>query len=124
MKDAERLGQEFAAKAGAASVADLRKLSAAEVVAAAAGSEGITWPVIDGNVLPDDQYKMYEAKRFNDTPILVGYNSDEGLSFGVLPRRTRTVRPRGNATARTPTGCWRVSHGSRQSLQDGARSDS
>ena len=42
MKDAERLGQRFAAKAGAASVADLRKLSAAEVVAAAAGSEGIT----------------------------------------------------------------------------------
>jgi len=85
MKDAERLGQEFAAKAGAASVVDLRKLSAAEVVAAAAGSEGITWPVIDGHVLPDDQYKMYEAKRFNDTPILVGYNSDEGLSFGVPP---------------------------------------
>ncbi len=83
MKDAERLGQEFAAKAGAASVADLRKLSAAEVVAAAAGSEGITWPIIDGRVIPDDQYKMYEAKRFNDTPILVGYNSDEGLSFGV-----------------------------------------
>jgi len=36
-------------------------------------------------VLPDDQYKMYEAKRFNDTPVLVGYNSDEGLSFGVPP---------------------------------------
>ncbi len=85
MKDAERLGQEFAAKAGAASVADLRKLTAADIVAAAGGSEGITWPVIDGHVLPDDQYKMYEAKRFNDTPILVGYNSDEGLSFGVPP---------------------------------------
>ena len=85
MKDAERLGQEFAAKAGATSVADLRKLSAAEVVAAAAGSDGITWPVIDGHVIPDDQYKMYEAKRFNDTPVLVGYNSDEGLSFGVPP---------------------------------------
>jgi para-nitrobenzyl esterase len=85
MKDAERLGQEFAGKAGAASVADLRKLSAADIVAAAGGSEGITWPVIDGHVLPDDQYKMYEAKRFNDTPVLVGYNSDEGLSFGVPP---------------------------------------
>jgi len=85
MKDAERLGQEFAAKAGAASVADLRKLSTADIAAAAAGSEGITWPVIDGHVIPDDQYKMYEAKRFNDTPVLVGYNSDEGLSFGVPP---------------------------------------
>jgi para-nitrobenzyl esterase len=83
MKDAERLGQEFATKAGAASVGDLRKLPAADVVAAAAGNQGITWPVIDGHVIPDDQYKMYEARRFNDTPILVGYNSDEGLSFGV-----------------------------------------
>ena len=84
-KDAERLGQEFATKAGAASVADLRKLSAAQVTAAATGSEGITWPVIDGHVIPDDQYKLYQAGRFNDTPILVGYNSDEGLSFGVPP---------------------------------------
>jgi para-nitrobenzyl esterase len=32
-------------------------------------------------VIPDDQYKLYEAGKFNDTPILVGYNSDEGASF-------------------------------------------
>jgi para-nitrobenzyl esterase len=85
MKDAERLGQEFAVKAGALSIADLRKLSVEEIQSAAVGAQGITWPVIDGHVLPDDQYKMYEAKHFNDTPILVGYNSDEGLSFGVPP---------------------------------------
>jgi para-nitrobenzyl esterase len=36
-------------------------------------------------VIPDDQYKLYEAKRYNDTPILVGYNSDEGATF-FLPR--------------------------------------
>ena len=32
-------------------------------------------------MIPDDQYKLYEARRYNDTPILVGYNSDEGASF-------------------------------------------
>jgi para-nitrobenzyl esterase len=32
-------------------------------------------------VIPDDQYRLYEAGRFNDTAILVGYNSDEGASF-------------------------------------------
>jgi len=37
--------------------------------------------IIDRYVIPDDQYKLYEAGRFNDTPILVGYNSDEGASF-------------------------------------------
>ena len=42
---------------------------------------GMAWPIVDGWVIPDDQYKLYEAGRFNDTPILVGYNSDEGLSF-------------------------------------------
>ena len=83
LKDAERLGQEFATKAGAASIADLRKLSADEVQTTSRGSQGTGWPIVDGYVIPDDQYKLYQAKRFNDTPILVGYNSDEGLSFGV-----------------------------------------
>ena len=83
LKDAERLGQAYATKAGAASLADLRKLTADQIQAAATGSQGIGWPIVDGHVIPDDQYKLYQAKRFNDTPILVGYNSDEGLSFGV-----------------------------------------
>ena len=32
-------------------------------------------------VIPDDQFKLYEAGKYNDVPILVGYNSDEGASF-------------------------------------------
>jgi para-nitrobenzyl esterase len=32
-------------------------------------------------VVPDDQYKLYAAGQYNDTPVLVGYNSDEGASF-------------------------------------------
>lgn len=50
-------------------------------------SFGGGWPIVDGFVIPDDQYKLYEAGKFNDTPILVGYNSDEGASF------TRTKDP-------------------------------
>ena len=46
------------------------------------------WPIVDGWVIPDDQYKLYEAGKYNDTPILVGYNSDEGASF------TRTKDPK------------------------------
>src|SRR3990172_7155583 len=44
------------------------------------------WPMVDGWVIPDDQYRLYEAGKYNDTPILVGYNSDEGASFS--PGRT------------------------------------
>ena len=32
-------------------------------------------------MLPGDEYDLYEARRFNDTPVLIGTNSDEGASF-------------------------------------------
>ena len=51
------------------------------------GGGGLSaWPIIDGWVIPDDQYKLYDAKKYNDVAILVGYNSDEGQSFS--PPRT------------------------------------
>jgi len=46
-----------------------------KIMAATRGQRGMAWPIVDGWVLPDDQYKIYDAKQFNDTPILVGYNS-------------------------------------------------
>lgn len=51
------------------------------------------WPNFDGDVLPGDQYELYRDGRFNDTPVLIGWNSDEGAMF---------VRPGGPAT--TPEG--------------------
>jgi para-nitrobenzyl esterase len=81
LPDAERGGEAFAKQAGVASAAELRKLSAEQVLAAARARRGMSWPIIDGWVIPDDQYKLYRAGRYNDTPILVGYNSDEGASF-------------------------------------------
>ena len=78
LADAEQAGGAWAAAAGASSVADMRHLPAEKVLAA---GRGATWPIVDGWVIPDDQYKLYQAGRYNDTPILVGYNSDEGASF-------------------------------------------
>jgi para-nitrobenzyl esterase len=82
LADAERSGAEYAKSAGASSIADLRKLPADKLPA----GRGMAWPIIDGWVIPDDQYKLYAAGKYNDTPILVGYNSDEGSSFS--PPRT------------------------------------
>jgi para-nitrobenzyl esterase len=76
---AEQAGLALAAKVGAASIAELRRLPP-ESLPAGFGS-GAAWPIIDGFVIPDDQHRLYEAGRYNDVPILVGYNSDEGLSF-------------------------------------------
>ena len=79
---AERSGEDFALNMGAKSIADLRKLPGDKLISSGQLSRGTSWPTVDGWVIPDDQYKIYESKQFNDTPILVGYNSDEGASFG------------------------------------------
>ena len=80
LADAESSGAAYAKRTGAASIADLRKIAADKLPAGGRGG-GMSWPIIDGYVVPDDQYKLYSAGKFNDTPILVGYNSDEGQSF-------------------------------------------
>jgi para-nitrobenzyl esterase len=81
LADAERAGETWALKAGASSVAELRRLPADKLLAASQGQRGVAWPVMDGRIIPDDQYKLYQAGRYNDTPILAGYNSDEGATF-------------------------------------------
>jgi len=77
LADAESAGKAYVDSAKVSSITEMRKLSADRLPAI----RGLAWPIIDGYVIPDDQYKLYEAGKFNDTPILVGYNSDEGASF-------------------------------------------
>jgi len=84
LADAERSGQDFAKAAGASTIADLRKLPPDKFPAGR--GLGSSWPIIDGLVIPDDQHKLYAAGKYNHTPVLVGYNSDEGASFS--PPRT------------------------------------
>lgn len=79
LAEAEQSGVAFAQKAGVSSLADLRKLSPDKLPAA--WGSGTAWPIVDGWIIPGDQYKLYEAGKYNDVAILVGYNSDEGLSF-------------------------------------------
>jgi len=80
LPDAERSGEQYAKSVGASSITELRKLAFGKLPAGGRGM-GMAWPIIDGWVIPEDQYKLYQAKRYNETPILVGYNSDEGASF-------------------------------------------
>lgn len=76
---AEKQGLEFMEKAGAQSLADLRKMPA-DKLPMGFGMPG-AWPIIDGYVIPDDQHILYQKGQYNHTPILIGYNSDEGASF-------------------------------------------
>jgi len=79
LTQAETDGQAFVQKAGVSSIAELRKIPADKVSSGFGMPNG--WPIVDGYVIPDDQHNLYEAGRYNDVPILVGYNSDEGASF-------------------------------------------
>lgn len=76
---AEKAGVAFAERAGAHSIAELRAIPPGQLPGG--WDSGAAWPIIDGWVIPDDQYKLYEAGHYNPVDILVGYNSDEGLSF-------------------------------------------
>lgn len=83
LKVAETTGQTFLQRLGVLDIKAAREIPADKVQGALRGGvlgSGF-WPVFDGDVLPGDQYELYQAKRFNDTPILVGTNSDEGITF-------------------------------------------
>jgi para-nitrobenzyl esterase len=79
LQDAEAEGIQFAEKAGVSTIAEMRRIEADKLPSG--WGMGSAWPIIDGYVIPDDQYNLYESKKYNDVPILVGYNSDEGASF-------------------------------------------
>ncbi len=76
---AEKEGLAYAEQVGATSLQDLRN-TPVDKLPMGMGMGG-AWPIIDGHVIPDDQYKLYEQGKFNDVPVLIGYNSDEGASF-------------------------------------------
>ena len=98
LKVAEASGQAFLGKLGANDIKTARELPAEKLQAAVGpGLEGGFWPVFDRDVLPGDQYELYQAKRFNDTAVLIGTNSDEGALFappGATPAMFESfVRP-------------------------------
>jgi para-nitrobenzyl esterase len=82
LKMAEVSGHQFLEKLGVSNIKAALDLSADNIAASLGqGAQTRFWPVFDGKVLPGDQYELYEAGHFNDTPVLIGTNSDEGASF-------------------------------------------
>jgi len=71
--EAEQYGKALEARLGARSLAELRALPAAKVIAA-----GPAFSIIDGYVLPDQTYTVFDEGKQNDVPLLVGHTSGEG----------------------------------------------
>jgi para-nitrobenzyl esterase len=80
LKQAEETGRQFLAKLGATDIKAARALEAKKIQKAVSGL-GTFWPVADGETIAGDQSELYEAGLFNDTPVLLGSNSDEGAMF-------------------------------------------
>ncbi|WP_300600804.1 carboxylesterase family protein [Niabella sp.] len=87
LKPAEEEGERYLEKAGVSTIEGLRN-TPADQLPMGWGVGGSSWPVVDGYVIPDVQYKLYDKGRYNDVPVMIGYNSDEGLSFspGKTPK--------------------------------------
>jgi para-nitrobenzyl esterase len=82
LANAEKRTVEWLSSIGVASVAELRKIPAEKLQTMIPHQFGWARPNMDGWVIAGDQYKLYEAGQYNDVPVLTGYNSDEGATFG------------------------------------------
>jgi len=80
LAQAEADGLKYVESLGASSIEELRQMKAEDFIPKDWSMPG-GWPIVDGYVIPGDQFELYEQGRYNDVPVLVGYNSDEGLSF-------------------------------------------
>ena len=79
-KGAESQGVAFQKHLKKKSLKDLRKMDAMSLCDGNVGFFGF-WPCVDGYVIMDDQYRLYERGEYNDVPVIVMTNSDEGVLF-------------------------------------------
>lgn len=76
---AQMYGGMFMSQLKKNSIAEMRQMDAKELT----GNDVnflTCLPVVDGYVIPEPVYSLYEKGAYNDVPILVMYNSDEGAA--------------------------------------------
>lgn len=80
---AEKQGVEFAKTAlNCTSLSELRDKPANELLAA---SGGLSFPIIDGYVMPASNLDTYREGKQNDVPVLLGWNEDDRLLLQARP---------------------------------------
>ena len=90
LTDAERNGEAFLKKTGAATMEELRHLSADSLLTASASF--VASPVIDGYVLPKDVYTIFSNDEQNDVPLLTGWNKSDGFPAANIPDAASYVK--------------------------------
>ena len=79
-KGAEQQGLAFQKHLKKKNLKQLRQMDPMSLCDGNVGFAGF-WPCVDGYVITDDQYRLYERGEYNDVPIIVMTNSDEGALF-------------------------------------------
>jgi para-nitrobenzyl esterase len=100
---AENVGKDLLKRLGAPDIKAARHIPAEKVLKAASEGKGLKfWPVLDGELLRAPNAEAYRAGRFNDVPILIGFNSGEGA--GDAPPDT-TARSFSEIGKDAPAAC-------------------
>ncbi len=81
LKTAEEAGVKFAEKLGASSIAELRAMSAEDILKG--GGPGS--PIVDGYFLPESVGEIFAKGQQNDVPVILGWNEDEGFGGAPVP---------------------------------------
>ena len=79
---AEKRTVDWLSSVGVSNIGELRKIPAEKLQTMVPHQFGWARPNVDGWVIAGDQYRLYESGQYNDVPVLIGYNSDEGATFG------------------------------------------
>ncbi len=80
---AEKVGENIASAAKVKTIAELRKLTADEILSLSERGRFQSRGIVDGHVIPAQIYDMFAQGRQNAVPVMVGYNADEGTVLGA-----------------------------------------
>lgn len=80
LEQAEEMGKKYLEELGAKTIAEARAMSAEDIQKNTKGM-GNFWPPADGATIPENMYEVFKNGLFNDTPVLIGSNSNEGGLF-------------------------------------------
>jgi para-nitrobenzyl esterase len=83
LKEAEDMGADFGKTAGKSSLAELRSMSAQDLLNASLKTRAATnGAIVDGWFLPQDIYSTYAQGKQNDIHLITGVTNDEGGNIG------------------------------------------
>ena len=83
LKAAEKMGEEISP-----SIVELRSKSSAELMGM---NNALSWPFVDGYLLPTSILEIYQKGQQSDVPILIGWNERDILMGAPVPRDTFLV---------------------------------